>query len=74
MALDPARRHTATGDAVAMAEVLLRLLPMREAAGVSSFGEALAAMRRRQRLLPVQNPQAASSGMGGRASAGRGEA
>lgn len=72
--LDPALRHSATGDAVATAEVLLRLLPVLDAAGVSTFGEALAAMRRHQRLLPVQNPQAASAGMGGRASAGSGEA
>ena len=55
VALDAAARHTATGDAVATAEVLLRLIPVLEAQGVGTFGEAVAAMRRHQRLLPDQN-------------------
>ena len=53
--LDTAVRHTATGDAVATAEVLLKLIPVLEAQGVVAFGEAVAAMRRHQRLLPDQN-------------------
>jgi DNA polymerase-3 subunit epsilon len=55
VALDPAVRHTATGDAVATAEVLLRLFPVLEAAGIGTFGQAVAAMRRHQRLLPDLN-------------------
>ena len=53
--IDGAARHTATGDAVATAEVLLRLIPILEARGVGSFGEAVAAMRRYARLLPDLN-------------------
>jgi DNA polymerase-3 subunit epsilon len=53
--LDAAARHTATGDAVATAEVLLKLIPVLEAQGVATFGEAVTAMRRHQRLLPDQN-------------------
>jgi DNA polymerase-3 subunit epsilon len=55
VALDPAVRHTALGDAVATAEVLLKLIPVLEAAGIATFGEAVAAMRRHQRLLPDMN-------------------
>lgn len=50
--IDPAARHTATGDAIAAAEVLVRLLPLLEAAGIRTFGEAVAAMRRHQGMLP----------------------
>ncbi|MBM9596056.1 3'-5' exonuclease [Roseitranquillus sediminis] len=53
--LDPALRHTATGDAVATADVLLHLIPVLEAAGIRSFGDAVAAMRHHQRLLPDLN-------------------
>ena len=55
VALDPAHRHTATGDALATAEVLLRLMPVLEAAGVDTLGDAVAAMRRHGRLLPDPN-------------------
>ena len=55
VSLDPAARHTAMGDAVATAEVLLHLIPVLEAAGVRTLGEAIAAMRRHGRLLPDQN-------------------
>lgn len=50
--LSAAVRHTAMGDAVATAEVLLHMLPMLAAAGVTTLGDALAAMRRHQRLMP----------------------
>ncbi len=53
--LDPARRHTAMGDAVATAEVLLHLMPVLEAAGVRTLGEAVEAQRRHGRLLPDPN-------------------
>jgi DNA polymerase-3 subunit epsilon len=55
LALDPEARHTASGDAMATAEVLLRLVPVLEAAGIRTFGEAVTAMRRHQRLLPDLN-------------------
>ena len=55
VALDPALRHTAMGDAVATADVLLHLIPVLEAAGVRTLGDAIAAMRRHGRLLPDPN-------------------
>jgi DNA polymerase III subunit epsilon len=55
VSLDPSVRHTATGDAIATADVLLRLIPVLEAAGTVTFGEAVTAMRRHQRLLPDLN-------------------
>lgn len=45
-------RHTAMGDAVATAQVLLHMIPMLNAAGVITLGDAIAAMRRHQRLMP----------------------
>lgn len=53
--IDAAARHTAMGDAVATAAVLLRLLPILEARGIATFGDAVAAMRRHERLLPDLN-------------------
>lgn len=53
--IDPALRHRALGDAMATAEVLLRLLPILEAAGITTFGDAVEAMRRHQSLLPDMN-------------------
>ena len=53
--LDPALRHTAMGDAIATAEVLLRLIPVIEAAGIRTFGDAVSEMRRHARLLPDLN-------------------
>ena len=50
--IDGAVRHTAIGDAVATASVLLRMLPILEARGIRTFGEAVAVMRRYERLLP----------------------
>ncbi len=43
--IPPEARHTALGDSLATAEVLLRLFDMLEAAGVRTLGEALAASR-----------------------------
>lgn len=53
--IDGASRHTAIGDARATAAVLLRLLPILEARGIRTFAEAVAAMRRHERLLPDLN-------------------
>ncbi len=53
--IEGAARHTATGDAMATAAVLLKLVPILEARGIRTFGEAVAAMRRHQRLLPDLN-------------------
>jgi len=50
--LSAAARHTAMGDAVATAQVLLHMLPMLAAADIATLGDALAAMRRHQRLMP----------------------
>ena len=53
--IDGAARHTAMGDALATASVLLRMLPILEARGIRTFGEAVAVMRRYERLLPDLN-------------------
>lgn len=48
-------RHTAMGDTVATATALERLIPMLEAKGIRTFGEAVAAARRHARLLKDVN-------------------
>ncbi|KUF10310.1 3'-5' exonuclease [Pseudoponticoccus marisrubri] len=48
-------RHTALGDAQATAEVLVRLLPMLEARGLTTFGAVLSETRRHGRLLEDLN-------------------
>lgn len=53
--IDSAARHTATGDAIATASVLVRLLQILEARGICTFGDAIAAMRKHARLLPDLN-------------------
>ena len=53
--ISAAERHTAMGDAVATADVLFRLLQILEGRGVRTFGEAVAAMRRHERLLADPN-------------------
>lgn len=53
--IEGAARHTAMGDAAATAAVLLKLIPILEAKGIRTFGEAVAAMRRHGRLLPDLN-------------------
>ncbi len=48
-------RHTALGDARATAEVLVRMLPMLEAHGLTRFGAVIAETRRHGRLLEDLN-------------------
>ncbi len=48
-------RHTALGDARATAEVLVRMLPMLEARGLTTFGAVIAETRRHGRLLEDLN-------------------
>ncbi|MFP7572099.1 exonuclease domain-containing protein [Marivita sp. S2033] len=48
-------RHTALGDALATAEVLVRLLPMLEARGLTTFGQVIEETRRHGRLLEDLN-------------------
>jgi DNA polymerase-3 subunit epsilon len=53
--IDGAARHTAVGDAITTAQVLVRLLPILEAQGIRTFGDVTTAMRRHARLLPDLN-------------------
>jgi DNA polymerase III subunit epsilon len=48
-------RHTAIGDSVATADAFLKLLPMLEGRGLSSFGAVLTEIRRHGRLLKDLN-------------------
>ncbi len=50
-----AERHTALGDARATAEVLVRLLPMLEARGMTRFGDVIEETKRHGRLLEDLN-------------------
>ena len=47
----PGHRHTAFGDACLTAEVLVRLLPILEARGVATFGDAVSEAQRHGRTL-----------------------
>ncbi len=53
--IPPELRHTALGDAQATAEVLVRMLPMLEARGLTTFGEVVEETRRHGRLLEDLN-------------------
>ena len=46
-----ADRHTALGDTVATADALVRLIPMLEARGLTSFGQVVAEGRKHGRLI-----------------------
>jgi DNA polymerase-3 subunit epsilon len=48
-------RHTALGDAQATAEVLVKMLPMLEARGLTTFGQVIEETRRHGRLLEDLN-------------------
>jgi DNA polymerase-3 subunit epsilon len=52
--LAPEDRHTALGDALATGEVFLKLLPLLEARGVVTLGDALAASDRQVGLRRMQ--------------------
>ncbi|MBO9412779.1 MULTISPECIES: 3'-5' exonuclease [unclassified Ruegeria] len=53
--IPPELRHTALGDAVATAEALVRMLPMLEARGMTTFGAVIEATRQHGRLLEDLN-------------------
>ncbi|WP_353471883.1 exonuclease domain-containing protein [Salipiger sp. H15] len=53
--IPPALRHTALGDAQATAEVLVRMLPMLEAQGMTTFGAVLEQTRQHGQLLEDLN-------------------
>ncbi len=48
-------RHTALGDAVATAEVLVKMLPMLKSRGMKTFGDVIAETRKHGRLLEDLN-------------------
>ena len=51
IAIPPDLRHTALGDAQATAEALVRLIPLLEARGLTTFGHVIAETRRHGRLV-----------------------
>ncbi|SLN48659.1 DNA polymerase III PolC-type [Pseudoruegeria aquimaris] len=53
--IPPALRHTAHGDALATAQVFLKLLPMMEARGIRTFADATRKTREHGRLLADLN-------------------
>ncbi|WP_170421564.1 3'-5' exonuclease [Ruegeria arenilitoris] len=53
--IPPELRHTALGDAVATAEALVRMLPMLQARGMTTFGLVIEATRQHGRLLEDLN-------------------
>jgi len=53
--IEEKERHTALGDAIATADVFLKLLPILKAKGIITLKDAQNAMRKHQRLLSVQN-------------------
>ncbi|MCT8161985.1 exonuclease domain-containing protein [Pseudoruegeria sp. SHC-113] len=53
--IPPELRHTAHGDALATAEVFLKLLPMMEAVGIETFADATRKTREHGRLLADLN-------------------
>lgn len=49
--IPPELRHTAMGDAVATADVLVALIPVLEARGISTLGQARAEIEKHRRIL-----------------------
>ncbi|WP_322891149.1 MULTISPECIES: exonuclease domain-containing protein [unclassified Yoonia] len=48
-------RHTAIGDAIATRDIFLRMVPMLEARGLTTFGAVVNEIRKHKRLLPDMN-------------------
>lgn len=48
-------RHTAMGDTIATADALLKLIPMLEARGLTTFGDVVAEVKKHKRLLKDLN-------------------
>ncbi len=48
-------RHTAVGDAIATRDIFLRMIPMLEARGLTTFGAVVTELRKHKRLLPDLN-------------------
>ncbi|MFN3208284.1 MAG: exonuclease domain-containing protein [Roseovarius sp.] len=58
IAIPPRLRHTALGDAHATAEALVKLIPLLEARGLTTFGQVIAETRRHGRLIrDLNTPQ-----------------
>ena len=55
--IPPELRHTALGDARATAEALVKLIPLLEGKGLTTFGDVVAETKRHGRLLQDLNPQ-----------------
>ncbi|EPX80611.1 3'-5' exonuclease [Litoreibacter arenae] len=53
--IPPEKRHTALGDALATAKVLVALLPILEAKGLTSLGALKSEIRKHSRILKVQD-------------------
>lgn len=53
--IEESARHTALGDAIATADVFLKMLPMLKAQNITTLKEAQTAMRQHQRLLKIVN-------------------
>ena len=52
--IPPDMRHTAIGDAIATAQVLIAMLPILEARGLRSFGQLKSEIMKHRRILKVQ--------------------
>ena len=53
--IPPELRHTALGDAMATAQVLVALMPILEARGLRSFGEVREEVKKHVRILKIQD-------------------
>ncbi len=51
--IPPEQRHTATGDAIATADVLVALIPILEARGFETLGQVRQEARKHRRILEL---------------------